>query len=60
MKLKLELFFSFFFWLFRASFVAYEGSQARGPFEATAAGHSNARSEPCLQPTAQLTAMPYP
>ena len=43
---------------FRAS--AYGGSQARGPIGATAAvlhhGHSNARSEPRLRPTPQLTA----
>ena len=45
-------------------FLAYEGSQARGPSGAIAAGlhqsHSNARSEPCLQPTPQLMATLYP
>ena len=39
--------------------MAYGGSQARGPIEAVAAGlhhgHSNAGSEPHLQPTPQLT-----
>ena len=43
---------------------AYGGSQARGLTGATAAGlhhsHSNARSEPRLQPTPQLMAMPDP
>ena len=41
---------------------AYGGSQARGPIGAVATGlrqsHSNAGSEPRLQPTPQLTAMP--
>ena len=49
------LFLPFFFLLFRALFVAYGCSQARGWIEAIAAGlrhsHSNIRSEPCLQPT---------
>ena len=49
---------------FRATPVAYGGSQAWGPIGATAAGlchsHSNAGSEPCLQSTPQLTAMPDP
>ena len=46
--------------------MAYGGSQAKGPVGAIAAGlcqsHSNARSEPRLQPTPQLTATldPYP
>ena len=43
--------------------MAYGSSQARG-CEAAAAGlhhsHSKARSEPCLQPTQQLTATPDP
>ena len=43
---------------------AYGGSQARGRIGAVATGlhqsHSNAGSEPCLQPTPQLTAMPDP
>ena len=41
--------------LFRAALVACGGSQVRGGIEATAAGlchsHSNAGSEPSLQPT---------
>ena len=45
----------------RTASVAYVGSQAKGPIGATAAGlhhrHSNARSEPRLRPTPQLTAM---
>ena len=43
---------------------AYRGSQARSRIRATAAGlhhsHSNAGSEPHLQPTPQSTAMPDP
>ena len=43
-----------FFCLFRATPMAYGGSQARGPITAVAASlcqsHSNTRSEPCLQP----------
>ena len=45
---------------FRAAHMAYGSSQARGQIGAIAAGlrqsHSNAGSEPCLQPTLQLTA----
>ena len=59
--------FYFYFWSFcpfRAAPVAYEGSQARGPIGATAAGlchsHSNARSELCLRLTPQLKARPDP
>ena len=41
---------------------AYGGSQARGPIGVAATGlrqsHSNAGSEPRLQPTPQLTATP--
>ena len=41
---------------------AYGGSQARGPIGAVATSlrqsHSNVGSEPRLQPTPQLTAMP--
>ena len=52
--------FLLFFGLFRAAPVAYGGSQARGLIGAAAAGlpqsHSNAGSEPYLQPTPQLTA----
>jgi len=46
----------------RAIPVAYGGSQARGLIGAVATGlhqsHSNLGSEPSLQPTPQLTAMP--
>ena len=52
------------FGLFRATPAAYESSQARGQFGATATGlhHSlsNAGSEPRLRPTPQLVAMPDP
>ena len=55
----------FFFSLFAISWAtaaAYGGSQARGPIGAVATSlrqsHSNAGSEPRLQPTPQLTAMP--
>ena len=57
---------SFFFTLsfFRAMPMAYGISQARGQIRATAAGlhhiHSNVGSEPCLQPTPQLTATSDP
>ena len=57
----------FFFRLFafsRAAPEAYGGSQVRGLIGAVATGlrqsHSNAGSEPCLQPTPQLTATPDP
>ena len=44
--------------------LAYGGSQARGQIGAVATGlrynHSNARTEPSLQPTLQLTATPDP
>ena len=50
--------------LFRATLEAYGSSQARARIRAVAAGlhhsHSNAVSEPHLQPTLQLTAMPDP
>ena len=58
-KLTAALFLSWvsFFCLFRAVLVACGGSQARGPVGAVAVGlcqsHSNARSEPHLQPTPQ-------
>ena len=56
--------FSFFFLLFRATLMAYGGSQARGLIRAVAAGlphsHSNHRSEPGLWPTPQVTATPDP
>ena len=65
----LFLFFFFVFCLFVvvvaiswAAPAAYGGSQARGPVGAVAASlrqsHSNAGSEPRLQPTPQLTATP--
>ena len=56
------LFIFIFFYFFRAAPEAYGDSQARGGIRATAAGlhhpHSNAKSEPHLQPTPQLTATP--
>ena len=52
--------FLFIYLLFRATLMAYRRSQARGQIRATAASqrhnHRNARSEPRLQPTPQLTA----
>ena len=67
---EVEHLFIFFFFIFFffcllpflwAAPAAYGGSQARGQIGATAAGlhysHSNTRSEQCLQPTPQLTAM---
>ena len=49
------------FGLFRATPVAYLGSQARVQIGAVAVGlhhsHSSARSEPCLRPAPQLTAV---
>ena len=60
-------FLFFFFCLFsfsKAAPVAYGGSQARGLIGAVSASlrqsHSNTGSEPCLQPTPQLTATPDP
>ena len=54
-------FFLVFLFFSRALPAAYGGSQARGLMGAVAASlhhsHSNARSEPRLQPTPQLTAM---
>ena len=55
------LFFVFLLFLWAAP-AAYGGSQARGPIGAVATGlhqsHSNAGSEPRLQPTLQLTETP--
>ena len=52
----------YFFFLFRAALAVYGGFQASGQIGATAVGlhhsHSNARSEPHLQPTPQIIAMP--
>ena len=60
----LKILFLFVFCLFKATPVAYGGSQARGPMGAVAAGlqhsHTNAGSEWCLQPTPLLTATPDP
>ena len=59
-------FYFFNFWvcvcLFRASPTAYGSSQASGQIRTVAAGlyHSDTRSESCLLPTPQLTAMPDP
>ena len=57
----------FIFCLFTPSWAApaaYGGSQARGRIGAAAASlhwsHSNLGSEPCLQPTPQLMAIPDP
>jgi len=56
--------FFFFLLFFRAASMAYGSSQARSWIGATAASlqhsHSNVGSEPSLQPTPQLTAMPDP
>ena len=69
-KVKFWLVWGFFccsFRLFafsRATPAAYGGSQARDRIEAVAAGlrhsHSNAGTEPHLQPPPQLTATPDP
>ena len=66
-KIVFFVVFCLFFCLFafpRAAPAAYGGSQTRGPIGAAAAGlrqsHSNAGSEPCLQPTPQPTATPSP
>ena len=49
---------------FFLSFFFLGGSQARGRIRAAADGlchsYSNARSDPCLRPTPELTAMPDP
>ena len=68
MKRKKERESFLFGWLFfvclffRAAPSAYGGPQARGRIGAVATGlrhrHSNIRSEPSLQPTPQLAAMP--
>ena len=55
---------NFFFCLFRATPIAYRGSQPRGQIGVVAAGlhhsDSNTKSEPHLRPTPQLTATPDP
>ena len=52
------------FCFFKAEPEAHGGSQARGQIGAVVTGlhhsHSNARTEPYLQPTPQLTTMPDP
>jgi len=65
--LQLDFFFFFFFFFFvfsRAALAAYGGSHARGLIGAIASGlhhsHSNSGSEPLLQPTLQLMAIPDP
>ena len=52
----------FFFFFFRAAPTAYGGSQTIGLIGVVASGlhYSSAGSEPCLQPTPQLTATPDP
>ena len=51
---------SILLFFFRATPMAYGSFQARSQIGAASAGqyhsHSNARSEPCLRPTLQLTA----
>ena len=60
------LFMYLFIYLFcfRAAPAAYGGFQARGTIGAVAASlrhsHIKSGSEPCLQPTPQLMAMPDP
>ena len=53
-----------YFFFFMATPAAYGSSQARGRIGAITVGlrhsHGHARSEPCLRPTPQLTAMPNP
>ena len=66
-KLGFKVHISFFLGggvFFSATPMAYGGSQAKGQNGATPAGlchsHSNMGSEPRLQPTQQLTAIPDP
>ena len=62
--ISLSPFICLFVCLFRATSAAHKGSQARGQIGTTSVGlyhsHSNARSDPHLRPTLQLTAMPDP
>ena len=62
MNLLCFFFFLFFFCLFRATPTAYGNSQARGWIGVAAISHSHsqARLEPHLQLTLQLTATPGP
>ena len=59
-----QVYFLFFFSLFRATPTAYGGSQARGQIGDRAASlhhsHSNTGSKPHLRPTPQRTTMPDP
>ena len=63
-KTVAEYIFCLFVLLFSDALAAYGDSQARGPIRAIATSlhqsHSNAGSEPHLQPTPQLTATPDP
>ena len=65
--LAVTLYLFIYFRLFAfsgATPMAHGGFQARGPIGAVAASlcqsHGNVESEPCLQPTPQLTATPDP
>ena len=65
LKLHLyNIYLPFFVLFFGATPMAHGGSQAKGRIRATATSlphsYSNAGSEPCLQPTPQVTAMPDP
>ena len=46
--------------LFMATPEAYRSSQARGQIASLCHSHSNVGSEPCLQATPQLMAIPDP
>ena len=61
-KYYISFLFLFFCLLFRAPLMAYGGSLARGLIGAAGLchSHSNAGSDPRLQPTPQLTATPDP
>ena len=51
-----NFFFFFFFLLFRATLVAYGGSQARGQIGAVATSHSHTGSEPATYTTVHSSA----
>ena len=61
-QLAFFIYLFIYFVYFRATPVAYGGSQARGPNRSVATGlrHSKAGSKLHLQPTPQLTAIPDP